>query len=139
MSKTFLVSNGDISYDTSGSPKTIVGKVKLRQDLGEMLAVETQADGFGAGIINLVAYQSNDDGMDSNMPLLLNERLTEASSRFVRMQQQSLTNRTAQETIRNILYIDASVNPTDPTMYVWRIDYETVDGSVRTLNGRLGT
>ena len=139
MSKTFLVSNGDISYDTSGSPKTIVGKAKLRQDLGEMLAVETQADGFGAGIINLVAYQSNDDGMDSNMPLLLNERLTEASSRFVRMQQQSLTNRTAQETIRNILYIDASVNPTDPTMYVWRIDYETVDGSVRTLNGRLGT
>lgn len=138
MAKTFLILNGDIAYDTAGAPKTVEGKVKTRQDLGEMLAIETQPDGFGAGIANIIDQQSFDDGMDTNLEFMIRERLSDASQRFIALQQRSLSNRVPAEIVARVVNVDAGASETDPRVYRWRIDFQTQDNLYSTLRGRIG-
>lgn len=138
MSKTFLIENGDVAYDTSGTTKTTEGKVKLRQDLGEMLAIEIQPDGFGAGIAGVIGNTDFDDGMESNLEFVLRERMQGASERFMLLQKRSIQNRPLEEQVRRIVFMDAAQSATDPTLYRWKIDYETQNGAIQTLRGRLG-
>lgn len=138
MAKTFLILNGDIAYDTAGSPKTVEGKTKTRQDLGEMLAIETQPDGFGAGIASIIDKQSFDDGMDTNLEFLIRERLSDASQRFIELQRRSSSNRVPAEIVARVVNIDAGKSETDPRMYRWRIDFQTQDNLYSTLRGKIG-
>lgn len=138
MAKTFLISNGDVAYDTAGSPKTIEGKPKTRQDLGEMLAIETQPDGFGAGIANIIDNQSFDDGMDTNVEFMIRERLSDAAQRFISLQRRSVSNRSAAEIVARVVNLDVGRSETDPRMYRWRIDFQTQDNLYSTLRGKIG-
>jgi len=55
MSKTFQITNGDVLLDDrNGRPIEVEGRLKTRQDIGEMLSIETKYDGFGAGLIELI-------------------------------------------------------------------------------------
>jgi len=55
MTMTFEIANGDVVLDTqNGQPKEVTGKVKTRQDLKEVLSIETKYDGFGAGLDDIV-------------------------------------------------------------------------------------
>lgn len=60
MTTTFQVAGGDVVMDArTGRPKLLSGRVKLRQDVGEMLGVERLRDGFGAGLVELVGRVSS--------------------------------------------------------------------------------
>jgi hypothetical protein len=138
MAKTFLIVDGDVAYSTAGSPKTIEGKPKTRQDLGEMLAIEVQPDGFGAGIGSIIDQQSFDDGMDTNLEFLIRERLSEAATRFIGLQRRSASNRIPAEIVARVVNIDAGRSDVDPRTYRWRIDFQTQDNQYSTLRGKLG-
>lgn len=138
MAKTFLILNSDVVNDTAGTPKTIEGKPKTRQDLGEMLAIETQSDGFGAGIASIIDKQSFDDGMDTNLEFLIRERLSSAADRFIAMQRRSTSNRVPAEIVARVVNVDAGASDVDPRTYRWRIDFQTQDNLYSTLRGKIG-
>ena len=55
MTMTFEIANGDVVLaPQNGQPKEVTGKIKTRQDLKEVLSIETKYDGFGAGLIDIV-------------------------------------------------------------------------------------
>ena len=55
MTKTFQITDGDVLLDDrNGRPIEVEGRIKARQDIDEMLSIETKYDGFGAGLIELV-------------------------------------------------------------------------------------
>ena len=55
MTKTFQITDGDVLLDDrNGRPIEVEGRIKTRQDIDEMLSIETKYDGFGAGLIELV-------------------------------------------------------------------------------------
>jgi hypothetical protein len=136
MARTFLVKNGDAVADPGGRPKVVTGGPKAKQDLAEMLAVETQADGFGAGIVGLVGTDAGlDDGMGMNIEFTLRSRIEDGFKRLVGVQQRTLGNRTPADTFARLVNLQASQDRVDPTLYRWRVDAQTVDGQVQTLKG----
>lgn len=139
MASTFTIKNGDIVYNASGSIQMVSGKDKTRQDLSEMLAIDTQSDGFGAGLAEVLEHhQDYDDGLDANVEFLIRERLSAASARFIAMQKRSANNRVPSEIIARVVNIDVSRDSTDPRTYRWRIDFQTQDQLYSTLRGRIG-
>ena len=55
MTMTFEIANGDVVLDIqNGQPKEVTGNIKTRQDLKEVLSIETKYDGFGAGLVDIV-------------------------------------------------------------------------------------
>lgn len=55
MASTFKMSNGDVRISAmSGRPTLVSGLQKTRQDVHEMLTIDTLPNGFGAGIISSV-------------------------------------------------------------------------------------
>jgi hypothetical protein len=138
VSETFLIVNGDVVM-ANGRPTMLSdGRKKVRQDLGEMLSINTQPDGMGAGIISLLgsAEQSN-SGSYQNIDFALRDRLTSGTNRFMSLQQKSITNRPTNELIQKIINLETSQSMDDPTTYFWRVDYQTFDGATQTLSGRV--
>jgi hypothetical protein len=137
VSKTFLIVNGDVVIGPGGL-QMIADGPKVRQDLGEMLSVATQNDGFGAGIVNLVGTTfGSDNGLYQNVESVLRDRLTSASQRFMALQRKNYSNRPTTEIVRSIENIEVAQATDDPTAYFWRIDYLTLDGQARNLQGRV--
>lgn len=140
MSKTFLIQNSDIVYSAGRQPQTISDGPKVRQDLLEMLSVNTMPDGFGAGIFQLLGNSyENAGGEYQNIEYAIRDRLISGTNRFVSLQQQNVTNRPSTELLANIVNLQVSQSQDDPTQYFWRIDYQTYDGQNRTLQGRVNT
>jgi hypothetical protein len=136
MSKTFLMTNGDVSYG-GGQVKTISDGPKLSQDLLEMLSINTQPDGFGAGIVTLLGQSAQiSDGKYQNIEFSVRDRLTSGCNRFVSLQRQNLTNRPTNELISSILNLQVAQSTDDPTTYFWRIDFQTYAGQQQSLQGR---
>jgi hypothetical protein len=138
MASTFLIADGDISYSAAGSPNMVDGKTKTRQDLGEMLAIDTQPDGFGAGIIRIIDLNDLDDGLNANLELRVRQRLSDAARRFIALQRGSTSNRVPSEIVARVVNLDVGQSQADPRTYRWRIDFQTQDGLYSTLRGKIG-
>jgi hypothetical protein len=140
MSKTFLVQNSDIVYSSGRRPQMIADGPKVRQDLLEMLSVNTLPDGFGAGIFQLLGQSPQLSGGDyQNIEFSIRDKLTSGTNRFVSLQKQSVTNRPSTELIASILNLQVAQSTDDPTTYFWRIDWSTYDGQNRSLQGAVNT
>lgn len=86
MSHTFLLTNGDISYDVSGQPAmTLNGTQKLSQDLGEAAQSPINDVGFGFGIADLVGQVEDPDAV----PSLLDQLISDGLDRLTALQQQN--------------------------------------------------
>lgn len=111
---------------------------KLRQDLAEMLSISVQPDGFGAGIVDIIGQDFEfDDGLSSNVEFTLHDRLNSAAARFIVLQRQVVANKPITELISRVINIEAQQSDEDPTRYDWRIDFQTIDGQVKFLRGRI--
>lgn len=86
MSKTFKISNGDVSYVTSGQPLfTRDSKEKLGQDLNECTVVPTDDIGFGMGLSQLETAIEDPD----TMPSIIENLIVSGVNRFIALQQQN--------------------------------------------------
>lgn len=140
MSRTFKIVNGDCVYDQSGRPTTISDKPKLSQDLAEMLAIETQPNGFGAGIVSLIGTEDGGlhDGLDANMEFAIRDKLEVATNRFIAIQRQNLKNRPTTEQLKGLDFLQVQVSATDPSLFGWQASFSTVDGKFLTKKGTIG-
>ena len=138
MSSTFLIQNGDAVVGANGQPQTVSGNAKANQDTKEMLSIKLQQSGFGAGIVDIVGsdFQS-DNGMGANIEYTIRDRLSSAVSRFIALQQSSMSNRTLDELIARILNLQVFRSNTDPTLFFWRVDLQTFNGETLTLSGKV--
>jgi hypothetical protein len=138
LSKTFLIVNSDITYNQSRQPNTVVDGIKIQQDLAEMLSVSIQPNGFGAGIIDEIGdIGTMNAGQFTSFDLDLRNLLTAATARFVALQQSSSNNRATNELIASIVNVQTQKDPSDPTKYRWRIDYQTVNGVYQKVQGAI--
>jgi len=137
MSSTFLVQNNDAVYDVSGRPKTIVDHAKVRQDIAEMLSIETQPSGFGSGIISLLGKVDGalSDGVNSNIDFSIRDKIESATTRFIGLQRKNLKNRPFTEQISGLDFFDVRQSSTDPTLYIWKAAFSTVDGNFINRSG----
>lgn len=140
MSQTFLVTNGDISYGVNGAAQMVSEKPKTRQDVGEMLTISIQPNGFGAGIVDLIGQLSGgmEDGISSNIEFLLREKIEEATERLRQLQRlNNVRNRPYTEQIRSLRYLNVQQMATSKTSFLWNAAFETVDGRLQFLRGRI--
>jgi hypothetical protein len=140
VSQTFLIQNNDVAYDVGGQARLVSGKAKVRQDLAEMLSIEVQPDGQGAGIVSLAGSDEGlDDGVGSNLDFELRTRIEGGTRRLMASQRQSMANRTADEVLTRITNLEAAQSTADPRVYLWRLDVQTLSGQGATLRGRVRT
>lgn len=136
---TLLIVDGDVVMNANGQP-TLLSEAtkKVRQDLSEMLAIEIQDDGFGAGIVSMLTDEGIQSSNVSSVEFLLREKLYSAAQRFMALQKTNLSNRDPYEIIVKIPYIDVLQDRVDPRLYRWRIDYlSQAEERSRTLSGRI--
>jgi hypothetical protein len=137
VSKTLKIANGDMVLSAaSGQPVMVSGGAKLKQDLGEMLAVDELPDGFGAGLRQVMGSLSDDD--DRSVPLLAQRHLRKATERLVQLQRGGAVRpdaeRVASLTSLNVVRADGS-----KTDYKFSAAFRTVAGDTLTRSGVLST
>jgi hypothetical protein len=138
VSKTFLVQGGDAVYGSNRQPVTTQNGAKLKQDLAEMLSINIQPDGFGAGIVQVLGLSSQlDNGQTSDIEFILRDRLTSATNRFIGLQKKNVTNRSLDELVKSVTNLQVQQNQNDPTMFFWRADWYTFAGTFQSLKGRI--
>jgi hypothetical protein len=138
MSQTFLIKNGDVMISNmSGTPHMIVGKEALRQDLLEDLSINTLPNGYGAGIPALVGYVPYD-----TMPFTMDiDKLIRSSIDTMQALQNSIQSiyRPTDEQIAGISFLRVFQHPTDPRVYLYYVNVDTVAGVQLKVSGNIQT
>lgn len=127
MSQTLLISNGDVVMSSAnGRPITLTGRNKLSQDVQEFFTVAVQANGFGAGIEELVGT------VDISTDILVSiadKQITDGLDVFQSLQQSDLRiPRTTDEKIFSITDLHVDVDSQDPTKFYFRANINTEAG-----------
>jgi len=140
LSTTFLVTNGDVVINPSGRPTLIQDAQKVRQDLAEMILIETQPNGFGASLISIIGHESGDihDGISANIEFLIRDRITDATSRFINLQRNNLTIRPLSEQLIGLNALEVAPSASSPTKYIWMAAWETALHKFVTHKGKVG-
>lgn len=137
MTQTFQVANGDWVIDRrTGRPTLISDRPKLRQDLHECLTVETQPNGFGAGLDGLIGQDIDPAGFRIDVQ----KSIRSAVVAMQRLQDQFLASkRNVEERIAGISALSVSgVNlggGTARTGYAFRLAVRPVAGETITIAG----
>lgn len=138
MAKTLQIRNGDIVENAlSGRPRLIEGSAKLRQDVGEMLAVDEQTDGFGAGIRQLIGTINESEFGD--VPLLLSRNIRRATERMVVLQQAQRAVRTDAETLSKLSLLKATPVQGSASDYQFQAAFLSLDGDTIKRTGIIST
>jgi len=136
MAKTFLIKDGDWVVDqATGRPIMIDGKSKTRQDLGEILSIEVQDNGWGAGILDLIGEVPDSP---ASVAFTVMERVRDAVNRWMGLQRRQRAALTSDEVIVDLSYNQAVVDVTDPTKVVFRVGVTTRTGAEIARGGTIG-
>lgn len=137
MTQTIQIANGDWVIDRrTGRPTLISGRTKLRQDVRELLSIETLPNGFGAGLDELVGQDVDPVGFKTEVQ----RAIRNAVLAMQRLQDQFLASRrTASERIAAITKLTVqSVNlggGTTKTGYSFQLTVRPVAGEAVTVAG----
>lgn len=137
MTQTFQVSNGDWVLDKrTGRPTLISGRTKLRQDIRELLSIETQPNGFGAGLDDLIGQDVDPAGFKTEVQ----RAIRNAVLAMQRLQDQFLASRrAASERVAAISSLTVSAvnlgGGTTKTGYSFRLTVRPVAGEAVTVAG----
>jgi hypothetical protein len=105
-----------------------------------MLSVNIQPDGFGAGIFQTIGSSYEDPGSNyQNIEYTLRDKITSGTSRFMALQQKSVTNKPSTELLSSIVNLQVAQSTDDPTTFFWRVDYQTQNGQSQTIAGRVSS
>lgn len=137
MAKTFLIVGGDWVIDqATGRHIMIEEKPKTRQDFGELLSIETQRNGFGAGLVGLV-------GEVPENPLALSlsimERVGEAVARWIGLQRKQRNILSPEETVTRLVANQAKTEEQDKTRVIFRAAILTQSGDEIARGGVITT
>jgi len=126
MALTIYMKNGDwVLDDSTGRPLTVSGLAKAKQDFRELLSIETQANGFGAGIIALVGAVPDHPDVTA---FTIMERISTAVDRWMGLQKRLRATLAKNETVAKLVFNQARVDDADPTSVIFRAAIRTVAG-----------
>jgi hypothetical protein len=141
MTSTFKVVRGDVVIDrTTGRPVQIEGRVKLRQDVAQLLTQQPNAEGFGAGLDDLIGIPSD--------PFSIRAQISRNIRASIRAMQQlqdrfHFTARTDQERLQSIASLTVGEAQQDGqvarTTFAFRLSVRSVAGIEVPVTGQLVT
>lgn len=136
MSKTFLIKNGDVVLNAmSGSPHMVAGRDALRQDLLENLSVNTIQNGFGAGIAALVGYVPFDP---APFTMAIDRSIRNSVNAMQTLQKAQISiSRPLNEQIKGVSFLRVFQDTTDPRVYLYYVNVETVAGPQMQVSGTI--
>lgn len=135
MALTFFIKGGDWVVDAAtGRPLTASGTAKARQDFGELLGIETQTNGFGAGIIDLVGSVPHSPDV---IAFTVMERISAAVDRWIGLQRRLRAVLAKNETVAKLVFNQARVDDTDPTAVIFRAAILTKAGEEVARGGTI--
>lgn len=106
MTSTIQVANGDWVLDKRvGRPVLISGRTKLEQDVLENLSIATQANGFGAGLDDIIGLDVDPAGFKIQVQQNIRNSVTAIQQLQDRFQS---AQRTPQELIASIAQLSVS-------------------------------
>lgn len=137
MATTFLIVDGDWVLDQStGRPMTVSGPDKTKQDFGELLAIEIQPGGFGAGLVSLVG-EVPENPLDVSFQVT--SRITDAVNRWISLQRRQRAILTSKEVVTRLSFNQAKVDETTKTDVRFRATVSTKSGDEITRGGVIAT
>lgn len=137
MTVTFKVVDGDVVVDqSSGRPVLITGREKLRQDLRQMLTQRRGANGFGAGLDDIVALVADAVVIQSE----ITRRIRRGAQVLQSLQDRFHANqRSPEERLSGIAALQVGQAVQDGqrsrTSYAFRVEFRSVAGLPTTLSG----
>lgn len=135
MASTFRIADGDWLVDESlGRPMLISGKAKTKQDFNELLAIEVQPYGFGAGIVDLIG-QVPDNLLA--IPFDVMRLVNDAVTRWIGLQRRQRSILTDEEVIVTLSFNQAVVDQTDQTTIRFRAAITTRAGEEFARSGSI--
>ena len=140
MTRTFRVLNGDVVLNPSNGQVSMVSDgVKLKQDLRELLLIETQTDtGFGAGLDSIIGQLPSDELSPGSINFSFGRLLRSSFQRFQSLQRTSqFGKRPLLELADKLIYVQAAPSRTDPTKFRFKVTVSSMAGTQTTLGGTL--
>lgn len=135
MASTFRIADGDWLIDESlGRPILISGKNKIRQDFNELLSIDVQPYGFGAGIVDLIG-QVPDNLLA--IPFDVMRLINDAVVRWIGLQRLQRSILTDEEVIVTLSFNQAVVDQTDQTTVRFRAAVTTRAGEDLARSGSI--
>lgn len=135
MALTLYVQKGDWVVDeATGRPLTVSGLAKTRQDLGELLSIDTQSNGFGASIVDLIGTVPD---APEAVAFSVMERISAAVSRWMGLQRRARTALAKNETVAKLAFNQARVDDSDPTSVLFRVAITTRSGEEVARGGSI--
>lgn len=123
--ETFLIQNGDIVIGASGQPTMVNASAKLRQDVQENLSIETQRDGFGAGLDGLIGVLGDEFSLRAEVARRVRASIgvmIELQNRFHRAQ------RVTMERISRVKQILVTPVAGKKTTFLFKVDVVSIAG-----------
>jgi hypothetical protein len=137
MTVTFKIENGDVVLGANGSPRTVTGLEKTKQDLREVLSNDLQPNGFGAGLTRLV-------GRVVESPLIFSlevqQRIAQAINRWIALQRTSQSlDRPAAERVESIALLRAAPQRGSLVNFAFHVTIRTASRAEVDQSGTVST
>ena len=140
MTTTFRVVNGDVSFGAgSGQPEMISDRVKLNQDVRELILIDTQSDtGFGANLDRMIGKMPSDELSPASINWSFSSQVQNAIERFMVLQRRYLFGQRPQtELLAKIDYMQAAPDRVNPTLWRFLVILRTLAGQNLRAGGTL--
>lgn len=128
MTSTFQIANGDWVLNASnGRPDLVSDKVKLRQDIQEMLTIDRQSNGFGCSLSTIIGKSDDPFAVRS----MMQSNIRAGVAKLMQLQQYQLAQRPLNERVARIAQL--IVSPTSmgggqvPTGFAFQLSVMTQD------------
>jgi hypothetical protein len=135
VSDTFKITAGDVAISAmNGRPVIISGQAKLKQEIQELLTIETLENGFGAGLDSLVG--SVPTGAVA-FHLFVDQRIRHSVDVLTAIKRRNRAQHSTDEVIEKIAYLVVSRSPSSPKDFIFRLDVVTEAGAQLRVGGAL--
>lgn len=137
MAETFKIVDGDWVVDEStGRFHMVSRREKTRQDLGEILSIEVQDNGWGAGVSAVVGEVPVSPAAAT---FAIMKRIRDAVARWMGLQSQMRAILEDDELVTRLTHNQASIDSSDPTQINFRAAVNTLSGDEISRGGSIQT
>lgn len=135
MATTLQIVNGDVVETDDGQFATVSGPDCIKQCIGESLTIQTQPNGFGAGLVSLVGQVPQDE---LAMQMLVVNNVTN-NFRTIRLLQKipDRTPRATNEIVSGSVIVSSQVDPKNPRRYAYSAKILTESGLAFSAKGQI--